>query len=53
VPFRSKAQLRKLRATKPELAARWERTYGVPANLPERANGLQGQLRKRRAAGRR
>jgi hypothetical protein len=49
MPFRSKRQMRYLRAQKPELAERWTREHGVPANLPERANGLQGVLRKRRA----
>jgi hypothetical protein len=36
MPFKSKAQVRKLFRTNPELAKRWEREYGIPKNLPER-----------------
>jgi hypothetical protein len=35
MPWRSKAQVRKLYATNPELANRWTREYGMPKNLPE------------------
>lgn len=51
MPFKSQAQRRKLHATEPEIAERWEREYGH-ANLPERApkRDRRKEVIRRRAA---
>lgn len=36
MPYKSKAQVRKLFATNPTLARKWAHKYGIPKNLPER-----------------
>jgi hypothetical protein len=35
MPFKSKAQQRYMYAQHPDIAKRWEDTYGVPKSLPE------------------
>jgi hypothetical protein len=35
VPFRSKAQQRYMFAKHPDIAKRWAKEYGVPADLPD------------------
>lgn len=35
MPYRSKAQVGYLHVHHPQLAARWDLTYGVPKNLPQ------------------
>ena len=36
MPFKSKAQMRFLFATNPQLAKKWKEKYGVPKNLPQK-----------------
>lgn len=36
MPFKSKAQMRYMEATHPKTAKKWNATYKVPKNLPER-----------------
>lgn len=48
MPFESKAQRRFMHARHPEIAKRWEHTYGAIANLPERAaSGRRGKRRRK------
>ncbi len=39
MPFKSKAQMRFLYANHPDIAKRWEDSYGIPSRLPNKVNG--------------
>lgn len=43
MPYKSKRQVRYMHKFHPKIAARWDKKYGVPKNLPEKV-----RKRKRR-----
>lgn len=48
MPFKSEAQRKYLFMKHPGIAKRWERKYGIPGNLPERARkrGMKHKTRR-------
>jgi hypothetical protein len=49
MPFKSKAQMRFMYAKHPEIAKRWEDTYGISKDMPNKVNGGNIEARIKRA----
>jgi hypothetical protein len=48
MPFRSQAQRGYMYANHPEIAKRWEDTYGSGKNLPKYAKGQAPKIKRKR-----
>lgn len=45
MPYKSHAEVGWMHANKPEIAARWDKKYGVPKGLPEHVKKPTGYKR--------